>query len=65
MTGPQSIQEAGVYEVHNRKDLSTGRKARNPRWVFIVKLNTDGTQMYGIDMSRNMIDSSPYGGLTI
>ena len=37
----QSIVDAGTWEVHDRKDLPSGRKAINSQWVFKVKLNAD------------------------
>src|SRR5258705_8186489 len=39
----QSIVDAGTWEVHERKDLPSGRKAINSQWVFKVKLNADGS----------------------
>ena len=38
----QSIVDAGTWEVHDRKDLSSGQQAINSWWVFKVKLNADG-----------------------
>ena len=38
----QSIVDAGVWQVYDRKDLPKERKAINSRWVFTVKLNSDG-----------------------
>ena len=39
----QSIQDSGVWEVYDNKDLPLGRKAINSRWVVTVKLNADGS----------------------
>ena len=42
----QSIVDAGTWKVYDRKDLPSGWKAINSRWVFKVKLNADGLIEY-------------------
>ena len=39
----QTIIEAGTWEVHDAKNLPSGRKAIGSRWVYKVKLNKDGS----------------------
>src|SRR5258706_3660095 len=75
----QSIVDAGTWEVYERKDLPSGRKAINSRWVFKVKLNADGSierykarlvvkgysQLAGIDYEETFAPVTRYDSLCL
>ena len=75
----QSIIDAGVCEVFDKKDLPNERKPINSKWVFTVKLNSDGSverykarlvvkgysQIAGIDYEETFAPVTRYDSLRL